>query len=149
MQASPQRALAPEPFNTSGQHSLVAMWGGRSGYLQVASAYSCTHYADLPAEVLLAARHWAATLQHLGAKRVYWVTLSEQVTHLHIHLYPRWCDDEPERGTALFDQRHHELAQPQAWPAPVLNALGAWARQWDATLVALPNQPLAAAAVLT
>jgi diadenosine tetraphosphate (Ap4A) HIT family hydrolase len=136
--------MAQAPFATTGQHALVAVWGGRVGYVQVAPAHQCETYSLLPFDMLTASRDWAARLEALGAKRVYWVTLSEQVRHLHIHLYPRWSDDETDRGTALFDARHTELANPQPWPSDVLNALAAWARHWDVALLPTANQPLAA-----
>jgi diadenosine tetraphosphate (Ap4A) HIT family hydrolase len=111
------------PFLTATNRPLVALCGLRGGYIQLATAREVTDYSALPPELFFAAQAWAAQLEELGARRVYWITLSEVVRHLHIHLYPRWSDDEP-RGLALFEQRE---ASPQPpWTANLRDALDAW-----------------------
>lgn len=102
---------------------LVALKGLRNGYLQLAANRPCECYADMPPELLLAARDWAAQLEVLGAKRVYWITLSEVVRHLHIHLYPRWEEDEP-KGLSLFESRENGPQPP--WTKAVEAALYDW-----------------------
>lgn len=112
------------PFQRITPTSLIAVRGPRNGYIQLASAELNTHYADMPSELLLAAKTWAAKLESLGAKRVYWIILSEQVQHLHIHLYPRW-DDNETRGIALFEQR--DSGPQPVWESHVQTALIDWA----------------------
>ena len=114
--------------------SLIALCGPRNGYLQLAPALCITTYAALPDAMVLAAKDWAVRLEALGARRVYWITLSEVVRRLHIHLYPRWSDEEP-RGLALFEQRE-QPPQPE-WTAPVRAALADWRVCWG---VALPAE---------
>lgn len=124
----------PVPENqalTSGS-GLMALCGLRKGYLQLAPAASITTYAELPDAMVLAAKDWAVRLEALGARRVYWITLSEVVRRLHIHLVPRWEDHEP-RGLALFEQRE-QPPQPE-WTATVRAALTDWRTCWGVVLV--------------
>ena len=116
------------PFLSTTNKPLRALQGTRGGYIQLATTSVITDYASLPIDLFLAARDWAARLEALGAKRVYWITLSEVVTHLHIHLYPRW-DDTEDKGTTLFDQRDTE-PQPD-WSPAMLAALTDWANVHD------------------
>ncbi len=123
------------PFLTDTERPLVAICGLRGGYLQVAAAREVTRYRELPEELFLAARDWAARLEELGARRVYWITLSEVVRHLHIHLYPRWSDDEP-KGLALFEQR--ETSPQPAWTRETLAELDAWRQAYSVHLIQTP-----------
>ena len=84
--------------------ALVAIKGMRKGYVQLATCDVIETYEQLPLALLEAAKAWAVILEKHGAKRVYWMTLSEVVTHLHIHLYPRWADDAL-KGIPLFEER--------------------------------------------
>ncbi len=127
------------PFHRNSAKPLVALAGTRNGYIQLSTARLITQYAELPPELFLAAQAWAARLEALGAKRVYWITLSEVVTHLHIHLYPRWSDDE-DRGVSLFEQRDN-TPQP-AWASDVNTALTDWANTHQVTLIDSPAPTL-------
>lgn len=111
---------------------LVAICGKRCGYLQIAPVREITAYDALPDELFWAAKAWASRLENSGAKRVYWLTLSEMVRHLHIHLYPRWEENEP-KGVSLFELRGHD-PQP-AWREPVYRALREWAEQFSVHLI--------------
>jgi diadenosine tetraphosphate (Ap4A) HIT family hydrolase len=126
--------MSHNPFLIETTKPLVVICGERCGYVQLASSNGATDYASLPDSLFLAAKSWAAELEALGAKRVYWITLSEVVRQLHIHLYPRWTDDEP-RGLPLFDQRDHS-PQP-IWDAEVKRALQAWAEAYQVHRVGL------------
>lgn len=121
----------PNPFFISSQQSLVAIQGQRAGYIQLATSQEITEYSQLSVELFTAAKAWAATLEAHGAKRVYWLTLSEVVPHLHIHLYPRWTDDE-RKGLPLFEARN-ESPQP-VWPSELKNALAEWVSKHDVYL---------------
>lgn len=124
------------PFLTSTASTLVAVCGRRGGYVQLAPAQEITQYRALPEELFLAARDWAARLEDLGAQRVYWITLSEVVRHLHIHLYPRWSEEET-KGLALFEQRE-SLPQPE-WQPETLAALDDWRRKFSVHLIRSPG----------
>lgn len=123
------------PFLIDTDRLLVALCSLRGGYVQLAPAREVTRYRELPEELFLAARDWAARLEELGARRVYWITLSEVVRHLHIHLYPRWSDDEP-KGLALFEQRE-ALPQP-AWSRETLAELKAWRQAFSVHVIQPP-----------
>ncbi|MDJ0625821.1 MAG: hypothetical protein QNJ31_05580 [Candidatus Caenarcaniphilales bacterium] len=114
----------PNPFITKTTKNLVAIKGKRKGYLQIACPRSTEKYSEVPDEVFLAAKKWASILEDCGAKRVYWITLSEKVKHIHIHLYPRWSDDE-EKGVQLFENRNNEN-QPN-WSDEINLQLSNWA----------------------
>jgi len=120
------------PFLVETKKPLVAIRGERGGYVQLAPSREITNYADLPEGLFFAARAWAVELEKLGAKRVYWITLSEVVRHLHVHLYPRWSDDEA-RGIALFEQRESE-PQPE-WTDALRKACHAWAEDCQVHLI--------------
>ncbi|MDX2084928.1 MAG: hypothetical protein SFZ03_06010 [Candidatus Melainabacteria bacterium] len=116
------------PFVRNTDLSLVALTGLRAGYIQLATTTEVTTYAELPPAMWAAAQAWCVYLEALGAQRIYWLTLSEQVRHLHIHLYPRWPVDSL-LGLALFEQRHHP-DQPE-WTEPVRHALADWALRYQ------------------
>lgn len=135
----PDTSLAPSPFAQNTAHTLVALVGQRAGYIQVATPQPHQHYSALPPVLFQAAQAWCATLEQLGAPRIYWLTLSEQVRHLHIHLYPRWSDTETLRGTALFDQRNTTPQPP--WQPHQQQALHLWAQHWNVALLQPPSSP--------
>lgn len=110
---------------------MVALRGKRNGYIMLAPTQEITTYSELPPNVLLAAKDWAATLERLGSPRTYWMTLSEVTPHLHIHLFPRWSEDSL-KGVPLFESRE-TLPQP-GWTEAVQNALAQWAQQHQVAL---------------
>ncbi|MDH4380031.1 MAG: hypothetical protein QE263_09030 [Vampirovibrionales bacterium] len=118
----------PSPFINETTKPLVALQGQRNGYIQLSTPTLITRYADLPPALFTAATAWAAALESLGAKKVYWLMLSEVEPHLHLHLYPNWYPrwaDDTQRGTALFDARNND-PQP-AWDGAATDALETWA----------------------
>src|SRR5688572_26984434 len=120
-----EKNLLESPFAIETDAPLVAIKGPRCGYLQLSTNAIHTRYADLPMRLFQASQAWASRLEQLGAPRVYWITLSEVVTHLHIHLYHRWPEDT-EKGVPLFEAREK---QPQpAWTDAVEAALVTWAK---------------------
>lgn len=125
--------IVSNPFLTETTQPLVAIQGKRCGYVQLAPSKVITTYQDLPEALFIAAKTWAAVLEDLGAKRVYWITLSEMVPHLHIHLYPRWSDKE-ERGISLFEQRN-DHAQP-LWTPDIQEAFTCWLQEHQIHLIA-------------
>lgn len=128
--------MGTSPFCIETDQALVAIRGMRRGYIQLAQPQEVTSYQDLSDEWLKAARAWAATLEALGAKRVLWIMLSEMVPHLHLHVYPRWTDEEV-RGIALFEQR--EQAPQPAWDAATESALASWAAAHRVAVQPLPT----------
>ncbi len=123
------------PFLLDSEYSLAALPGIRGGYLQLAPTTLSTSYKDLPIEMFVAAKAWATRLESLGAKRVYWITLSEVLPHLHIHLYPRWHEDEA-RGIALFEERNESTQPP--WTPEMTHALTDWATEYSIALAEAP-----------
>lgn len=120
------------PFlQQSNPSRCIALRGLRNGYIQLAPSKELTLYNALDAQILIAAQHWCCALESLGAKRVYWLTLSEVLPHLHIHLYPRWSDSEI-KGLALFEARH--TPEQPAWTEATEAALIEWAAQHDVFL---------------
>lgn len=120
------------PFAVETDHPLVAICGLRNGYIQLSCREDATHYEALPEAVLMAAKAWAARLESMGAERVYWITLSEVVRQLHIHLYPRWPEDS-EKGLDLFARRE---AQPQpVWTPETTQKLQAWSQEFQVYLI--------------
>lgn len=98
----------------------------------LATAAEIETYAQWPETILTAAKAWAALLESLGSPRVYWITLSEVTRHLHIHLFPRWPEDNLQ-GIALFETRD---AGPQPpWQAPVLESLSNWAQEYQVEII--------------
>lgn len=126
------QTLAPNPFVNLTDKPLVAIKGARNGYLQLAASTETPDYSQVPDALLFAARAWAQQLETLGSPRVYWVTLSEVVTHLHIHLYPRWAEDTL-KGVTLFEQR--ETHPQPGWTPAVNEALATWAAEFEVHLV--------------
>lgn len=120
------------PFLLETEAPLVAIRGRRGGYLQLAPSTLTTRYSALPETMLAAARGWAIALEELGAQRVYWITLSEVQPHLHIHLYPRWRDDEA-RGLPLFEARDSD-PQPE-WTSAMTEKLSQWCQDYAVELV--------------
>lgn len=121
-----------DPFKTNTDKAMVAIKGARCGYVQLAPAQDIQTYGELPTNVLAAAKDWACRLEMLGAKRVYWITLSEVVPRLHVHLYPRWTDEEP-KGLVLFEAREKGL-QP-IWTEAVEQTLANWAAQQQVAVI--------------
>lgn len=113
--------------DTQVAEQLVAISGLRSGYIQLATREPFSHYEQLPISLFEAAKAWAAILERQGAPRVYWITLSEVVTHLHIHLYPRWPEDT-RKGITLFEGREKTPQPP--WSEEVVKALTDWANRY-------------------
>jgi diadenosine tetraphosphate (Ap4A) HIT family hydrolase len=120
------------PFAVETDKPLVALLGKRNGYVMLATNQGIEHYAQWPDSILLAAKAWAATLEGMGSPRAYWITLSEEVRHLHIHLFPRW-EHDVLKGAALFDTRDAEV-QP-AWTQEVITALTTWADEFDVKII--------------
>lgn len=120
------------PFELETTKSFVAIKGVRAGYIQLACSKLTTKYSQLPEQLYTAAKEWAIILENLKAKRVYWITLSEQVKHLHIHLYPRWSDEEI-KGLDLFEDRNNN-EQPQ-WSDELNFQLKKWADEFDVELL--------------
>lgn len=136
-----QTTILDSPFVIATDKPLVAIvgsaTGSRRGYIQLATAKVTTSYADLPDNLFLAAKSWASLCEQLGAERIYWLTFSEVVRHLHIHLYPRWPEDNL-RGPALFEARQQPEQPP--WLADDLKALDTWAAQWQVHLMDVPKR---------
>jgi len=124
--------MTTSPFLKTTEKPFVAIAGKRNGYIQLATSHEIHQYAGMPDDLLLASKAWAIALEKLGARRVYWITLSEAVHHLHIHLYPRWDDDEP-KGLPLFEQRDNPN-QP-AWTPDSLAARETWATHWHIEMI--------------
>jgi diadenosine tetraphosphate (Ap4A) HIT family hydrolase len=128
--------MTMNPFIHKTQLPLIALKGNRKGYLQLAPSEEITSFQQLSLQFFQAAQAWATHLEDLGAKRIYWITLSEVVPHLHIHLYPRWREDEP-KGLALFEKRD-EMPQP-LWPEDpfheINQVLNRWAREYSVCIL--------------
>lgn len=120
------------PFAIETDKPFVTIKGKRNGYIQLATSKLLTTYSELPNELLLAAKAWAQILETHGAKRVYWITLSEVVDHLHIHLYPRWSDTEP-KGLDLFNLR--EAGPQPEWTDEINLALAQFAQQFNVEII--------------
>lgn len=129
---SQQSPLSANPFLSAAANApagcrMVAIKGKRNGYIMLAPAQEVTTYANLPDEIMLAAKDWAAWLEQAGSPRTYWAVWSEVTRHLHIHLFPRWPEDTLQ-GVALFETRDSE-PQPD-WTPETLNQLTAWAERY-------------------
>ncbi|HEY9744621.1 MAG TPA: hypothetical protein V6C99_00220 [Oculatellaceae cyanobacterium] len=98
----------------------------------LAPSQAVESYRDCPNELFTAARAWAARLESFGSPRVYWVTLSEEVRHLHIHLFPRW-EGDTLKGIPLFETRN-EPNQP-AWTPQVKELLREWAARFNVEVI--------------
>lgn len=124
--------MTASPFAVETEKPFVALLGKRNGYIQVATTTEATTYAELNPRLMLVAYHWCQQLEALGAKRVYWITLSEAVPHLHVHLYPRWFANEV-KGVELFNQRENE-PQP-LWNEPTKKQSEQWAEQYNVHMI--------------
>lgn len=124
--------MTSNPFLVETDKPFVAILGKRRGYVQITTRHEVTDYQHLPDGLLQAAKDWAIHLEALGAKKVYWMILSEVVTHLHVHLYPRWGDDEV-KGPELFNQRNTD-PQPE-WRDEDLIALKKWAETYQVHII--------------
>jgi diadenosine tetraphosphate (Ap4A) HIT family hydrolase len=111
---------------------IVALKSKRNGYIMIAPKEEITDYASLPDIVLLAAKAWAAQLESLGSPRAYWITLSEATPHLHIHIFPRWLQDDL-KGIALFERRDTD-PQP-TWTVQSEQALFNWAQTYQVEII--------------
>jgi len=109
------------------QEPFVALTRNRNGYIMIAAHEEKVSYADFSLDLMAAAKAWAAILEQHGAARVYWIMLSEETPHLHMHLFPRW-ESEGLKGIALFEARN-TTPQP-AWTPALEEALAAWAKEW-------------------
>lgn len=123
--------MTTNPFITKTQQPLVALKGKRAGYIQLATTTEVTQYQHLPAELFIAAQSWAAILEQHQAKRIYWLTVAEVVQHLHIHLYPRWTDEE-SKGISLFEARN--IPNQPKWTPELSNLLIQWATKYNVQL---------------
>jgi len=109
------------------QEPFVALTRNRNGYIMIAAHEEKTSYADFSLDLMAAAKAWATVLEQHGAARVYWIMLSEETPHLHMHLFPRW-ESEGSKGIALFEARNN-TPQP-AWTPELQAALAVWAKEW-------------------
>ena len=123
---------ATSPFLITTDKRFVVLKGNRNGYIQLATSNEITSYQGLTPDLMQVALSWCQILEKNGAKRVYWVTLSEAVRHLHIHLYPRWLDEEA-KGIELFESRDN-LCQPD-WTEPIHQVLEEWANNYDVAII--------------
>jgi diadenosine tetraphosphate (Ap4A) HIT family hydrolase len=117
------------PFLVDGNElPFVALTRNRNGYIMIATNEEITNYTDMSLDLMAAAKSWSAILESHGAPRVYWIMLSEETKHLHMHLFPRWESDE-KRGVALFESRN-TTPQPE-WTPALEEALAKWAEMWQ------------------
>lgn len=105
--------------------NFIALKGLNKGYLQIAPAKFVNNFSDLNSNIFQIAHSWAQILEKLGAKKVYWITLSEALPHLHIHLFPRW-EDQSIKGLDLFALREQCL---WSWNQETNNCLYVWAKE--------------------
>jgi hypothetical protein len=116
----------PNPFDEPDcPCPLIAVQGLRAGYLQLSQPQGVMRYQDLSEALFVAARDWSKRLENLGARRVYWLMLSDVVRQLHWHLYPQWPEDT-QAGLVLFEARQ-TLPQP-SWNLSLATALADWSR---------------------
>jgi diadenosine tetraphosphate (Ap4A) HIT family hydrolase len=106
----------------------IALTRDRNGYIMVATHQEIVSYADFSLDLMAVAKAWSAILESHGAPRVYWVMLSEETHHLHMHLFPRWPSDT-QKGIPLFESRN-TTPQP-VWTPELETALAEWARTWQ------------------
>jgi diadenosine tetraphosphate (Ap4A) HIT family hydrolase len=123
------------PFVINTSKPLVAIKGRRAGYIQLATSTYINTYAQLPVRLFEAAKLWAAIVETHGAKKIYWITLSEVVDHKHIHLYPRWHKDNLD-GLDLFNNRiNDEKTTINSWNSLLSDALLDWSNEYDVELI--------------
>lgn len=106
----------------------IALTRNRNGYIMIATNEEIVRYQDFSLDLMAAAKAWSAILESHGAPRVYWIMLSEETQHLHMHLFPRWSDDT-QKGISLFESRN-TTPQP-AWTPEMEEALAEWAKTWQ------------------
>jgi diadenosine tetraphosphate (Ap4A) HIT family hydrolase len=121
-----------DPFSVETDKPLVALKETRNGYITIATSQNVEHYAEWSSHILQAAHAWAMTLEKSGCPRAYWITLSEMVRHLHIHIFPRWPEDTL-KGIMLFESRNTEL-QP-TWTPQISTALEQWAKEFNVKII--------------
>jgi diadenosine tetraphosphate (Ap4A) HIT family hydrolase len=126
--------MTENPFNIETNHSLIAIVGERGGYIQLSPSHQVEAYHQLPATCLEAALAWATLLEAQPTiARCYWITLSEAVKQLHIHLYPRYTDEVETVGINLFEARNSQPQPP--WETPLKVALSHWAKTYDVAVI--------------
>ncbi|MCX5920866.1 MAG: hypothetical protein NTW61_06060 [Candidatus Melainabacteria bacterium] len=119
--------MPTNPFQTKTALPLVAIMGCRGGYVQLSPSHSVEHYNALPTACLEAALAWATVLENQpNIARCYWITLSEAVKQLHIHLYPRYTKETETLGIPLFEARNTKPQPP--WTAELTDAFHQWAK---------------------
>ncbi|MCS6266688.1 MAG: hypothetical protein H2174_03885 [Vampirovibrio sp.] len=122
------------PFNIETTLPLVAIIGNRGGYIQLSPSHSVEGYNQLPLACLEAALAWATVLEAQPTiARCYWITLSEAVKQLHIHLYPRYTHESETVGIPLFEARNTE-PQP-SWTTDLKDALNQWAKTYGVCVI--------------
>ena len=115
------------PFQLETTLPLVALVGHRGGYIQLSPSTTVEGYEALPIRCLEAALAWASILEAQPTiARCYWITLSEAVRQVHIHLYPRYSDELEGLGIPLFEARN-TLPQPP-WTQALQEAFQQWAK---------------------
>ena len=105
-----------------------ALTRNRNGYIMVATRQEVVSYAEFSLDLMAAAKAWSTILENHGAPRVYWIMLSEETQHLHMHLFPRWPEDT-QKGIALFESRN--ITSQPAWTPELEAALAEWAKTWQ------------------
>jgi diadenosine tetraphosphate (Ap4A) HIT family hydrolase len=118
--------LPNNPFKIKTHLPLVAIIGNRGGYIQLSPSHQAEAYEQLPLACLQAALAWATILEAQPTiARCYWITLSEAVKQLHIHLYPRYNNETQTVGMPLFEARNTQPQPP--WLPELKIALHHWA----------------------
>ncbi|MBY0404674.1 MAG: hypothetical protein K2X66_12295 [Cyanobacteria bacterium] len=136
------QTLAPSPFVQvaselgSEKMPFVAFIGKRKGYVQLATSSQIEQFQKLPESLFVAAQAWASTLEGGSfpenhailerALKIYWFILSDVVPHLHIHLYPRWGEEEA-KGINLFQERDNPK-HFYPWTSSLRDALTSWSK---------------------
>jgi diadenosine tetraphosphate (Ap4A) HIT family hydrolase len=122
------------PFDIETALPLVAIIGNRGGYIQLSPSHSVEGYIQLPLACLQAALAWATIVEAQPTiARCYWITLSEAVKQLHIHLYPRYGDETEAVGIPLFEARNTQPHPP--WTAELKKALNQWAKTYGVCVI--------------
>jgi hypothetical protein len=114
---------------------MVAIMGKRGGYIQLSPSHQVVGYSQVSTTFLNAALAWATCLEAQPTiARCYWITLSEAVKQLHIHLFPRYTDETKIVGISLFEARN-TLPQPD-WTPSLTEALQQWASTHGVAIIA-------------
>ena len=117
------------PFTAvDGNQPFIALTRNRNGYIMIATRQENTSYGDFSLDLMAVAKAWASILESYGAPRVYWIMLSEETQHLHMHLFPRWPEDA-QKGITLFEARNNTPQPP--WTPELDTALAEWAKTWN------------------